>query len=97
MDPSMLPSMVRSSLLMMRPSTRSAFPIHAATRRSVNVGVSVGDDMAHYVSIRLLDTDSTSTENPRRLETAMKRALCGLVLVIQADNSVRASGAGYVY
>jgi len=56
-EPSTLPSIVRSSLLTIRPSTRSAFPTHAATRRSekavmlsagglIGVGSGEGDGVA---------------------------------------------------
>src|SRR6185503_16087734 len=88
MDPSTLPSMVRSSLLMMRPSTRSAFPTQAATRRSVKV---VSSAIRHYLSAPRLDTDRTSAQDPR----SMRRALVGLVLVVTvASNGALVRGQG---
>src|SRR5258705_8263094 len=69
--------MVRSSLLMMRPSTRSDFPTQAATRRSVKV---VSSAIRHYLSAPRLDTHRSSAQDPR----SMRRALVGLVLVVTA-------------
>src|SRR5258705_13726932 len=80
MDPSTLPSMVRSSLLTMRPSTRSDFPTQAATRRSVKV---VSSAIRHYLSAPRLDTHRSSAQDPR----SMKRALVGLVLVVTAETN----------
>jgi hypothetical protein len=57
--------------------------------------------MAHYVSVPLLDTDSTSAEKsaPNTLAVAAFGEDGGSTGVggNQADNSVRASGAVYVY
>src|SRR5258706_11360726 len=84
--------MVRSSTLTILPSTRSALPIQAAIRRSVNwapaSGIrSLSFSVVAIIICALLDSQGSSAENPRhiqksRLEAAMNRVLYCLVLAV---------------
>src|SRR4051812_41690486 len=64
MDPSTLPSIIRSSLLMMRPSTRRALPTHAATRRSVKPDP-VSDAISPCVSADHFQAPTPEVQLPR--------------------------------
>src|SRR6185436_7949475 len=107
MDPSTPPSIVRSSLLMMRPSTRRAFPTQAATRRSVKV---VSSAIRNYGRRHAL-TAIKPQQRIRRLGRSrggggqecvgMRHRVVGLALVIAAGTSgaaVRGQGgeAGFL-